>query len=516
MSHVMNPFDFVPLPQDGPRKLAAPILAEPRYEGYLTYTLTTLTPLHITGRTEKDGDHFKIKHFNESYGKKLIPGSSVRGMMEAYIEAVTGSDLRSITRGDEGKDAGRPEYGKWYEEGDNGKVKAEKCRHVGFLMAAELDPRYMGLNHAKDPAKNWRRAAHATKEFHERRATLPKNFAMNRFDHEERAVNPAVDVAGFLFGYVPQEKVEKGKDPIPARSGRLVFEDLPVPAGVFEERKAWDIKGDASFGMPNPRASTAWYFTQGNNRMRTISLRNGKSFSVWEVLAAKVRGRKFYFHQHPETCHREYKKVNEEMQRALKALPPEKQRGRKLPELIEYKVEAVKPGEVISGGRIDFKDLPKSLLLFLLYALDLNQAPGESPSMAHKLGGLKPFGFGSVALSVTGVQCRETGGFPGELVADEPEGTIPKDIFYPEAFRSLEKILHFPTDANQARDYVFMYPPFNPLGATSEAKGFAVVERAEGGGRGPAPGNSQKLTLFFDHYQANASNCPKVWPGRRK
>lgn len=535
MPHRMNPFDFVPLPQGGPRALSNEIIKETRYEGYIEYSIKVLTPLHITGMTEKDGDHFKVKHFNESYGKKVIPGSSIRGMLAAYIEAVTGSDLRSFTRGKEGKE--RRESGKWYEEDGSGRVAAEKCRHVGFLMAAGNDPNYRGLDHAKDPARSWRGEAHKSKEFHERRATLPDNFAMNKFDHEERDddpeknpvknpdKNPCVDLAGFLFGYVPQEDEKdekkkknnkKDKPPsIPARSGRLIFEDVTIPGETaFVNENAWDIKGDASFGMPNPRASTAWYFTPGSNRMRTVSLSNGMSFSVWEVLADKARGRKFYYHQHPEACRKEYKAVNDEMQRALMALPENKRKNRKLPQLVAYDVEAVAPESVITGGRIDFRDLPKSLLLFLLYALDLNQDLDTLPRMAHKLGGLKPFGFGSVALTINKIVHRPSKGLPGPLNSEDPEGDIPKDIWHPEAFRCLQKIMHFP-QGDESRDFVFVYPPFNPLGSNPEAKGFAMVERADSGGKGPTPGNSQKLTMFFDHYQKSADNCPKVWPSRR-
>ena len=51
----MNPFEFVPLPQDGPKELPQNVIKTPRYEGYLIYSIKTLTPLHISGKQLNQG-----------------------------------------------------------------------------------------------------------------------------------------------------------------------------------------------------------------------------------------------------------------------------------------------------------------------------------------------------------------------------------------------------------------------------------------------------------------------------
>lgn len=136
MHNYMNPFEFVPLPVNGPREIPTIIArGTPRLEGYLAYSLKALTPLHITGKTTKKDNCFEKKSFYESYGKKVIPGSSLRGMIASFVEAFTGSDLGTFTRGDEKSKSNRPPYGKHYDENNS-----QKCRHVGFLMASADDP----------------------------------------------------------------------------------------------------------------------------------------------------------------------------------------------------------------------------------------------------------------------------------------------------------------------------------------------------------------------------------------
>ncbi|MDM8539391.1 RAMP superfamily CRISPR-associated protein, partial [Desulfobacterales bacterium HSG17] len=209
--HYMNPFDFVPLSAAGPKQIPDDVLNDIRVEGYITYSLKTLTPLHINGKTTKSGSHFDKKYFYESYGHKLIPGASIRGMLYSYIEALTGSDLSIYTRGDEEGSSKIPAYGKHFDPRN-----AQKCRHVGFLMTSKDD----NLK-AKDKSVTYNhRGKSKTRKVFEQNETLANKFGLHKVN----------DVARFLFGYVDEDKKENtDKNTLyteSARAGRLIFEDV--------------------------------------------------------------------------------------------------------------------------------------------------------------------------------------------------------------------------------------------------------------------------------------------------
>ncbi|MCK5721738.1 MAG: hypothetical protein KAI84_04320 [Gammaproteobacteria bacterium] len=488
MHNYMNPFEFVPLPVNGPREIPTIIArGTPRLEGYLAYSLKALTPLHITGKTTKKDNCFEKKSFYESYGKKIIPGSSLRGMIASFVEAFTGSDLGTFTRGDEKSKSNRPPYGKHYDENNS-----QKCRHVGFLMASADDP----IETKNKLDKYHHRGQKKTRCRYERNETLPPRFGRHVVD----------DAARFLFGYVDQENEENKK----ASAGRLIFEDLIVPDDVkMVDQPAWDLNSNAVFGSPNPRANTAWYFTPGESRIR----KTDSGFRVWEVLADKIRGRKFYFHQDPKACHEEYRKWQRKW----------------LSDLTKYNVEAVEPGAAITNGRIYFRDLPETMLTLLAYSLMLPEM-----NMAHKLGALKPFGFGSVKIEIDELFYRDMANPLNPIESQGLKGKLVGSLIDQASYRFLKKIMHFP-EPDEKKDYLFIYPPFNPGGKTSEEKGFAVVEqvydrhlapgnvnRSNYSGKQtrtsppghPTPGKSKKTTLFFDHYQMKAKNFEKVIGGK--
>jgi len=460
----MNPFHFVPFPLDGPRPLTSAALNGPRLEGYLKYSLKTLTPLHITGKTSRESKHFKEKTFYARCGRRVIPGSSLRGMISSCVEALTGSDLRSFTRGNETGSSDRPVYGKWYDSHNS-----QKCRHVGFLVASTDQD-----DHRETKKETYDYPYHGRKETRqrfERNETLPSGFGRHMVE----------DAATFFFGFVDQENGDEAA----ARPGRVVFEDLAVPGDInLGIRKAWDLDSDAVMGSPNPRANTAWYFTPGAYRIRKVH--GGPK--VWEVLADKLRGRKFYFHQYPEDCHEKYRRWKEWMP------------------LVEYDVEAIDGGCKITNGRIYFTDLPEPMLKLLVYSLTLDR------SMAHKLGALKPFGFGSVKIRVESLLCKDMGNPFGALEPKELSANLVEGLIDKRAFRLLKKIMHFPSTAKK-ENYVFLYPPFRPgKGVSDREKGFACVEivRDTRQSARPKPGSSKKITMFFDHYQKKAVNYDAV------
>ncbi len=477
MDHYMNPFDFVPLPQNGPIAISDDVLNQPRLEGYIEYTIKVLTPLHITGKTTKpkNQNHFDKKFFFRRAGQRVIPGASLRGMVSAFLEALTGSDLRAFTRGDEKNTSGRPAYGKWFA--GRGRQAIKVNRHVGFLIASADDKSVENLR--KEQFSFRGRHGSVSPFRYERNATLPNGFGQNK----------AEDAARFLFGHVEQNGAGR------SRKGRVFFEDIVVNNSVLTEcKKAWDLNSDAVFGSPNPRANTAWYFTPGGSRPRNV-----RGHNVWEILADKVRGRKFYFHQEPDPCHKEYRKWEKGWMRAM----------------WEYDVEAIKPGASIHGGRVYFTDMPEALLKLLVYGLVLEE------DMAHKLGALKPFGFGSVRFAVTTVKKKDMGDPFGPLGVDENMKTIRKQdldekLIFPEAYEKLKKILHFPGESEK-RNYLFIYPPFNTRGANCDQKGFACVEEVRKNSQGKEifpnpekPKSYKKKTLFFDKYQKTSTNYGAV------
>lgn len=469
----MNPFHFVPLPPNGPQALPPDIFSEPRYEGCIEYSIEVKTALHLTGKTTRNGNHFEKKCFYENYGQKVIPGSSVRGMLAAFIEAVTGSDLRIFNRGDQ-EVSGRRLYGKHYDE-----ANAKNCRHVGFLLAAP--------NHRLPEKTQTDTYIHAgtskTRQFHECHDTLPPSFGMDTVE----------DAARFLFGYVNARSEENRPS-----AGRLFFEDVIVLNGIhLVTMPAWDLKQDAIMGGPNPRANTAWYFTPNSvPRLRNVpNPKNPKKPNrVWEVLADKVRGRKFYFHQDPSNCHKKYEEWKDWVLT----------KNKKETAMVEYHVEAIPAGATIQKGRIYFVDLPVSLLSLVAWAIALDN------DMAHKLGGLKPFGFGSVKLQITGITFRAANDLFAVQQQNPGLGAARReDLLFGPAYQSLKRILHWPSPTEMSH-YLFTYPPFNRHGATKEEKGFAQVANDS---TPPKPGNSNKKTMFFDDYQQNAGNYPVVSGG---
>ncbi len=484
--HYMNPFEFAPLPDEGPCPVPKDLISGQRLEGYLTYSLKVLTPLHITGRASKNGKAFGLKSFYQRQNRYWIPGSSIRGMLSTFIEALTGSDLRAFTRGDE---ASQP-YAKC------------RGRHVGFLMASEnnRDEALLKAKHTTDTYTH--RGQGKTRCRFERNNTLPPGFGENVVQ----------DAARFLFGYVQPNKNESDEpadQSANAHAGRLIFEDLEVPKDALKkEYQAWDLNTDGIMGGPNPRANTAWYFTPGEARVR----KTDRNFRVWEILADKVRGRKFYFHQDQAQCHRAYREWKSWMR-----------------DMQAYKVQAIAPCTTLRGGRIYFHDLPEAMLPLLAYAVNLENG------LAHKLGALKPFGYGSIQLQIEGLYYKNADDPFTPLQSRGLKCSLDKRIIDPIAYKCLKQIMRFP-DKDKQGQYLFLYPPFNTdrNERDPEKKGFALVERvydrhlAAGNVRRkncvqpkqapnppgrPSPGKSQKVTLFFDHYQKKAVNFKAVMGG---
>ena len=472
----MNPFDFVPLRKDGPKPLPEEILNDHElYEGYIEYSIETLTPLHITNKIASSNDHARLsnKSFNRERvgGPPLIPGSAIRGMLLNFIETLTGSDLSVITEGDEKNfPYGKNFTGNWRDNIEN--------RHVGFKVQSGDHPNGKNL----DPISYMHNSRIVNRSRFECTPTLPSNYGLRK----------QIDAATFLFGKVKDNN---------SIAGRLVFEDILLNDNMLADYEALDIIGDSVFGSPNPRANTAWYFLPRIDKTTpSPRIRHTNYGDVWEVLAHRVRGRKFYYHQDPIACidyyWRKWAKVN----------------GGFSP-LCKYRVQSIIENRVLPNGKLFFKSLPLKMVMLLRFAMELE------PGMAHKLGALRPFGFGSIRIKNLTTCLRKQVSVFEKYQEEKSDVKIDEfaSILDKVALEWLRKISSCQMDMeNQNSDNLFIYPPFD-MQAKGELRGFAQIETAIDNLLQPNPNsnprNYKKLTLFFDSYQRGAINFPVVMAG---
>ena len=186
-----------------------------------------------------------------------------------------------------------------------------------------------------------------------------------------------------------------------------------------------------------------------------------------------------------------------------------------MPELIEYDVECLPQGADLPAGRIYFADMPEPMLRLLTYALCFRR---EDADMRHKLGALKPYGYGSIEIAIDGRKClrRDMANPFADLASWTPASA--RTIFDSRAWRYLKRIMHYPTTAEQ-RDYIFVYPHYRQEERggprlNAEQKGFAQAAEPRDTANPLTPANCRKIPMFFDHYQQNAINFQAVMGGR--
>ncbi len=471
----MNPFEFVPVSAYGPKKLSNVIMKEKRFEGFLEYDLKVITPLHISGKIsvnripgkDKKGrtiyhQVYNYKDFYNTCGGYSIPGSSIRGVLESFLESLTNSDFTNLT----------PEYKQ--KHGD---------RFVGIQMKSgqNCSPS-KGTKFYGDPCMT--------------RKVLPKGY-----NKTEKIVN--VDVVQYMFGFVKEDKKKKKNEQAPASKGRLIFENINIDPFLLKDNDALDVVSkDSVFGVPNIRGNTAWYFNANEN----LLYRKTRGHDTYHALAETVRGRKFYFHQSPKKCIQYYK---DEWNTKLK-----------VSKLKEYQVKCVQPtdenaSELALTGKVYFTDLPKSLLNLLIFALN----PGSD--MGHKMGGLKPFGFGSVQFQNIQVKKREINrNSIFSSMNDYTPNIGKKDIqnlIDQKAWQWLKTIHRMPKNWDST-NHLFVYPKFG-TGKTDNPykKDFAKPQAIPTSAKEHNIKMQQnkltehdKLTFYFDMYQRNAANFKAV------
>lgn len=421
MSHNPNPFDFTPFsttPLDL-RTTGKWLELDDLKTGYLELQIQALTPVHIVGIQEatetsnqkpqgrgENKQNFKIlnSQFYRRHDHALIPSSSIRGLLRSFIEAACNCWASQMT----------PFY-----------LKERNKRNIGFRVFEspdELDVKNKSLiDFSLAPS-------------------LPKQY------EPFPTPNGEVDLASFLFGYVPKEEGKKGW------RSRVSIEDAPVSANNLSNNNSLcrvpDVEDSAFMGGPNPSASSWWY-----QKPYGIRRKQSGRFPVCDFIGVGYRGRKFYYHQDPRRCIDWY-------------LDPKNWKSRTDHPVYHFPIECLDAGKTTESFLLYFEDIPSVLLKLLLLAIQ----PGNR--LRHKLGYGKAYGYGSINFHIkSGVlRGRGTAGttsFPVREIFDEihhalwDEGKLENigvgQFLHIESLTKLTQILWYQEPLNQ----LFTYPPFD-------------------------------------------------------
>lgn len=370
MSPKPNPFDFVPFVETGPNlySLKEFVSSDNLQTGYLTVRIKALTPVHIVGDQEaveyepldkhekRDGKKdYRISEskFFRRGGSALIPSSTIRGCLRSFLEAATNGWVSQCTP--------------FYKE-DPSK------RKYGFKVTATSGTESNGQ---------------------EENLSLPVKYAVPRKSGE------LIDVASFLFGYVLENEG--------ALRGRVVIEDAEIQGdnlGLKDEIGVYlmpDVQAAAFMGGPLPSASSWWYLYPHKIQLNEIKDKNGVAkldrggnpIVGVEFIGSGYRGRKFYYHQSPYESYAWYKNRDNW---------PEDDNH----EIYSIPIECLKPGSESKDFRIYFEEIPEPLLKILILALTpgLPEAESGKPTLRHKFGYGKAYGYGSIEFTITGGKIR--------------------------------------------------------------------------------------------------------------
>lgn len=418
MAHNLNPFDFVPFPAEKPlTKTTREWLKEGKLlTGWIEAQITALTPLHIVGRQEANESGRRIirSHFYRRHGQAYIPSTSIRGMLRAFIEAACNGWASQLT----------PYYP--YVKG----TKHKPGRQIGFQA---LDSKKLLSDKEFD--------ALIDNELKEKVA-LPDGFSMPQKLAKEQLSNLPVDLASFLFGYIPPEG--------DGFHGRISIEDAEIPLSSLsfndDAYNVPDIDDSAFMGGGKPSAASWWYQKPYQIRLN--------QYGMPVFVGLGYRGRKFYYHQNPQSCVPWYSDDHN--------WPYDGGRP-----LYEFPLECLSPEKPTNTFRIYFEDLPEVFITLLLFAL----SPGKR--LRHKLGYGKPYGYGTIAFEVLGGILRGSGyigktDFDVKAKLPEIHSALWNEsqidalgigrYLYWESLEPLVKILWY----NEKSTLIFTYPRFNP------------------------------------------------------
>ena len=262
--HNPNPFDFVSFSDcSSTYELSELKNCSPLKSGYITVGMRVLTPVHIIGRQdpfrEREGIKIFKSHFYEQDGSPCIPGSSVKGMLRAFMEAVTNG---------------------WVSQANDEYPKTEGGRNTRHIKFA-----------------SWESREHVHGCIGNTSFTSPPAIP----DSYKPSPDDRMDIASYLFGYV-DESTDR------SRAGRIIIEDAYVKKENLLDCQMVDIDGNSIMGGPRPRANW-WYMRPREVWLRNVRFggRKGEG-NVAHFVGDRFWGRKFYYHQNPKKCIEYYNK----------------------------------------------------------------------------------------------------------------------------------------------------------------------------------------------------------------
>lgn len=133
------PYNFIP--HDPAQILLAGADEGERFSGSIACRLTALTPLLVSGPRGRDGDETRDpshRRFLEVEGRKVIPGSSLKGMLRSLVEVLAFAPLRPVNRNgmvfrDFTNETYKERIGSRKNSRDGGKSKDDYKTKAGWL-----------------------------------------------------------------------------------------------------------------------------------------------------------------------------------------------------------------------------------------------------------------------------------------------------------------------------------------------------------------------------------------------
>jgi len=346
--HNPNPFDFVFFDESElPSLYSVEEIesGEKLYSGYMELTLKALTPVHIVGEQQAEVPGHKISNsfFYKQGTQYVIPGSSIKGMLRSFIEAVTNG---------------------WVSQAQPAAsyLKDYKKRHIGFNSFEVTENSHtvsLSSRSVIQPA-------------------IPPAY--------KAEANGKIDIASYLFGLVLDSSDET------ARKGKISIEDVLLKEEQFRNYELPDIykegfgRDDSPFmGGAHPSVSNWWYFSPLEVWERSPINPKGGRFHVAEFVGSRFWGRKYYYHQNPVTCINYYKSDTW------------KKDSRR--PFYTYQCQCLDLNQS-AKFRIQINRLPKNILDLLCVCLQ------SGANIRQKLGYGKQYGFGSVEFYIDCIKIR--------------------------------------------------------------------------------------------------------------
>ncbi|NTW72719.1 MAG: hypothetical protein HGA49_10845 [Eubacteriaceae bacterium] len=231
--------------------------------GSITVQMKALTPVHIVGEQPMNSMNIDESRFYKRGDKYYIPGSSIRGVLRAFIEAACNGWASQLTP--------------FYQE--------EKKKHTyGFKVVNSETP----VNAKISP-------------FLSDICSIDQKFTV------PASAEKGIDIASFLFGYIPGKPDDKDQFNT-AWKGRVMIDDAEVAESQLSSIKGKnfheipDLKDSLAFmGGPHPSASSWWYQFPKEIRI--------DKYGSYKFIGSGFRGRKFYFHQDHKKSLQEYRSL---------------------------------------------------------------------------------------------------------------------------------------------------------------------------------------------------------------